>query len=285
MQMNDRALRHLGVSTCVENVGEGPRGRSTTAIAWPLTRGKESTRVADTSPGNWGSSVVARSQANLFVIERAQSGKRWKKKKEANPVEQQQDGEEEATEERSCFAYRRIYEPAEPVVSLSPRGKFQPPNGGLWYRRKVAALCLPLFLSLARCNTANQRSRCGCSSSISLSLSLFLRLSSLPGLIDEFIASTARSIVTKIVYDIDSSFYVNPVSEWFWSTCRGRAFCIRTRTREEENITMSCERVRRIVVRVVSEGRGRDELSTNLRGNGRSPETHGSVALCHRYAN
>lgn len=38
--------------------------------------------------------------------------------------------------------------------------------------------------------------------------------------IDEFIANTARSIVTKIVYDIDSSFYVNPVSEWLCLTRR-----------------------------------------------------------------
>lgn len=99
--------------------------------------------------------------------------------------------------------------------------------------------------------------------------------------IDEFIAGTARSIVTKIVYDIDSSFYVNPVSEWFWSTCRGRAFCIRTRTRqEEENVTMSCERMRRVVVHVSfrDETGGRDdELSTNLRGNGRNPETYGAL--------
>jgi len=108
--------------------------------------------------------------------------------------------------------------------------------------------------------------------------------------IDEFITGTAQSIVTKIVYDIDSSFYVNPVSEWFWSTCRGRAFCIRTRTRQEvENVTMSCKCVCRVVVRVVFGGRrkGDDELSTNLRGNGRNPETHGvlCIALCHRYAN
>lgn len=55
--------------------------------------------------------------------------------------------------------------------------------------------------------------------------------------IDEFIVDTARSIVTKIVYDIDSSFYVNPVSEWFWSTWRdeyahfafGRAYAIEHR--------------------------------------------------------
>lgn len=41
-----------------------------------------------------------------------------------------------------------------------------------------------------------------------------------PSHIDEFIANTARSIVTKIVYDIDSSFYVNPVSEWLRLTRR-----------------------------------------------------------------
>jgi len=105
--------------------------------------------------------------------------------------------------------------------------------------------------------------------------------------IDEFIAGTARSIVTKIVYDIDSSFYVNPVSEWFWSTCRGRAFCIRTRTRwEEEKVTMSCERVRWVVVRVASRG---GEMTSYRRiyeeTDGTPKLTVCSVALCHRYAN
>lgn len=121
------------------------------------------------------------------------------------------------------------------------------------------------------------------------SLSLSPRFWSLPGThIDEFIAGTARSIVTKIVYDIDSSFYVNPVSEWFWSTCRGRAFCIRTRTRrEEENVTMSCERVRRVVVRVASRGRERRWCYRRIyeETDGAPKLTVCSVALCHRYAN
>lgn len=114
--------------------------------------------------------------------------------------------------------------------------------------------------------------------------------------IDEFIAGTARSIVTKIVYDIDSSFYVNPVSEWFWSTCRGRAFCIRTRTRHERrrernNVVRTCASGRRTCR--VQEGRGREgggKETTSYRRiyeetDGTPKLTVRSVALCHRYAN
>lgn len=52
------------------------------------------------------------------------------------------------------------------------------------------------------------------------------------------------------------------------------------------NVVRTCALGRR-ACRVQRE-EGRDaELSTNLRGNGRNPETHGvlRIALCHRYAN
>lgn len=113
--------------------------------------------------------------------------------------------------------------------------------------------------------------------------------------IDEFIAGTARSIVTKIVYDIDSSFYVNPVSEWFWSTCRGRAFCIRTRTRHERggernNVVRTCASGRRTCR--VQGGKREEEGGETTSYRRIYEETDGtpkltvrSVALCHRYAN
>jgi len=135
----------------------------------------------------------------------------------------------------------------------------------------------------------------------SVSASLFRSLSGsrlFPSHIDEFIAGTARAIVTKIVYDIDSSFYVNPVSEWFWSTWREseHAFCIRTdaHTPEREcrqqcraNVCDSASCMSRGEENGGSGGqRQRGELSTNLRGNGRTPKvTVRSAALCHRYAN
>jgi len=95
------------------------------------------------------------------------------------------------------------------------------------------ALCFPLSSSLFLSFDATQPISLWLFLSSPPPLSLSFSLSVFPSWshIDEFIADTARFIVTKIVYDIDSSFYVNPVSEWFWSTCRGRAFCIRTRTR------------------------------------------------------
>lgn len=158
---NERSCCYGTISRCFylgENVGEEtleePRGRSTTAIAWPLTRRKESTQVVGISPENWGSSVAARSSANLFVIERSLKAERGEKKRRrtepgsssssssrnSSSVENET-GKRKRWKQRSCFAYRRIYEPVEPVVSLSPEGKFQPPNSGLWYRRKVATLC------------------------------------------------------------------------------------------------------------------------------------------------
>lgn len=178
MQMNDRvaAARYLGVSTCEKTLARNVEGTTRTIHDRNRVASDPVKGFTSASPGNWGSGIDARSSANLFVIECGP--KRKNKKREgrrpslAAAAGRKRDGEEEAMEERSCFAYRRIYEPAEPVVSLSPGGKFQPPNSGLWYRRKVAALCFPL--SLTRYNTANQRSRWGCSSSISLSLSLFL---------------------------------------------------------------------------------------------------------------
>lgn len=111
---------------------------------------------------------------------------------------------------------------------------------------KVASFSRSIFvlllLSFFRCNLPPRST-----SQSALSLRLFLS-SLAPSLsfsprsllwfhIDEFIVDTARSIVTKIVYDIDSSFYVNPVSEWFWSTWRdeyahfafGRAYAIEHR--------------------------------------------------------
>lgn len=69
---------------------------------------------------------VARSPANLFAIE-TRPKKREEKRDE--PRKRRRRGSD--GRDRSCFAYRRIYEPVKPVVSLSPEGKLQPPNGSL----------------------------------------------------------------------------------------------------------------------------------------------------------
>ena len=90
-------------------------------------------------------------------------------------------------------------------------------------RRLFLSLSLTLSITLFLCcfpvpRTANRRPR---RNTIPLALVCFPQRESLhlsPSRIDEFIAGTARSIVTKIVYDIDSSFYVNPVSERFCLT-------------------------------------------------------------------
>ena len=139
--------------------------------------------------------------------------------------------------------------------------------------------------------TANRRPRCN---TIPLPLVCFyeerqsLHLS--PFRIDEFIAGTARSIVTKIVYDIDSSFYVNPVSEWFCLAYFTHDALAYTRNQNETlvvyvlrirvwnnarvSIRTACKFVCELV-RVTEGSLGTNNyVSTNLRGNGRFPETH-----------
>lgn len=100
-----------------EKTLEKLRGRSTIAIAWSLTRGR---RI--NPPKNWGSTL-----AREFIRYRTRPRKREEKKDE--PRKRRRRGSD--GRDRSCFAYRRIYEPVKPVVSLSPGGKLQPPNGGL----------------------------------------------------------------------------------------------------------------------------------------------------------
>lgn len=296
MQMNDRAAaaRYLGVSTCEKTLARNVEGTTRTIHDRNRMASDPVKGFTSASPGNWGSDVDARSSANLFVIERGP--RRKDKKREGRRSES-------GCSSRSKTRWRRGSDGREKLLCISTNlragrtrrvtvARREVPTPEQWFMisTKSRSSLFP-SLSLTRYNTANQRSRWGYSSSISLSLSLSLppRFWSLPGThIDEFIAGTARSIVTKIVYDIDSSFYVNPVSEWFWSTCRGRAFCIRTRTRrEEENVTMSCERVRRVVVRVASRGRERRWCYRRIyeETDGAPKLTVCSVALCHRYAN
>jgi len=109
--------------------------------------------------------------------------------------------------------------------------------------------------------------------------------------IDEFIAGTARAIVTKIVYDIDSSFYVNPVSEWFWSTWREseHAFCIRMdahtpeRERRQQCRANVCERL--WFMRVARRGERREGRAETTRRaideftrKRTDPESHGALS-------
>lgn len=133
----------------------------------------------------------------------------------------------------SCHSTSLLLSPSA-FLDAPPGGKFQPPNSGLWYRREVVPLrCRFLSLFFER--------PIGALDAIPSPLPrpAFARHLS-PFHIDEFIVGTARPIVTKIVYDIDSSFYVNPVSEWFCLTqcMRGESFCTRNRTKPR-----SCMRV------------------------------------------
>lgn len=109
MQMNDRAatVRHLGVSTCEKALARNVGGITQTIhdrnrVTSDPERGVERPESLVLVPII---GVVARSRANLFVIE----GEKRKKKKEANRARLQQQqqrreqgAEEEATEEREA---------------------------------------------------------------------------------------------------------------------------------------------------------------------------------------
>lgn len=130
--------------------------------------------------------------------------------------------EAEEMEERSCFAYRRIYEPVEPVASLARR---EVPTPEPWFMISTKSLSLSPSFSFFQLSTIFLSVTRPISFLVAVIplrspfLSSSLCFLSLPGFISTNLSpGAAWSIVTKIVYDIDSSFYVNPVSEQFCPT-------------------------------------------------------------------
>lgn len=233
---------------------------------------------------------------------RIKAKKRRKKKKKKNkgkraPLQRRGGGVEETVEENLfCISTNlragRTRPVAQPSSSTSSvrfaRREVSTPESCFMISTKVVSLRCTFFSVL---QTANRRPRCN---TIPLPLVCFyeqrqsLHLS--PFRIDEFIAGTARSIVTKIVYDIDSSFYVNPVSEWFCLAYFTHDALAYTRNQNETlvvyvlrirvwnnarvSIRTACKFVCELV-RVTEGSLGTNNyVSTNLRGNGRFPETH-----------
>ena len=165
------------------------------------------------------------------------------------------------------------------LLSVSLARKFQPPRT-LFYDIDEKTLSLSLFFFLCCLRTANRRPRRNIIPLAPVCFSQWESLHLSPSRIDEFIACTARSIVTKIVYDIDSSFYVNPVSERFWLT-----HFAHTNERNTRRVyTLRTMRARFCMLPTARKfvcanfcasphggfAGGRAYVSTNLRGNGRS---------------